>query len=242
GRGTLGEGVVEIYRPDGTLVKEFAAGGPLAEPWAVVKAPKGFGAFGGDILVGNVADGHITVYDAKGNLVTQLKDGLGNPIAINGLWGLSFGHGTAANGPTTTLFFNAGIGGYRHGLVGPLVAIEPGELERGGRGGGGAVGGPGGAPGWGWASGGWAGGGRGPLAPRSGSPIRRTAAGAGAVSSEVRDLPGVSSQARAARPPNGCWWRPTCISSRVATTCFIFRGSALNFPVISRCPKSPRRV
>jgi uncharacterized protein (TIGR03118 family) len=130
GPGKLGQGVVDIYTPDGTLVKEFASGGPLAEPWAVVQAPKGFGAFGGDILVGNVADGHITVYDAKGNLVTQLKDGLGNPIAINGLWGLSFGHGSAANGPTTTLFFNAGIGGYRHGLFGSLQAIEPVELER----------------------------------------------------------------------------------------------------------------
>jgi hypothetical protein len=42
-------------------------------------------------------------------------------IVINGLWALEFGNGATA-GPTTILFFTAGIGDEGHGLFGTITA------------------------------------------------------------------------------------------------------------------------
>ena len=69
------------------------AHGHLNSPWGLVIAPAGFGAFGGDLLVGNFGDGAIHAY----NLTTgvergQLTNTDGNPILINGLWALRFGN------------------------------------------------------------------------------------------------------------------------------------------------------
>jgi uncharacterized protein (TIGR03118 family) len=121
----VGDGFVDVFSTDGTLLQRLVANGPLNAPWGVAIAPKGFGMFRNDLLVGNVADGHINAFDPKtGEFVGELKDGLGNPIAVDGLWALRFGNGGAA-GDTNTLFFNAGIGGYQHGLFGSLQIIDP---------------------------------------------------------------------------------------------------------------------
>ena len=130
GGGTVvGDGFVDVYSTDGALLQRLVANGPLNAPWGVAIAPAGFGVFSNDLLVGNVADGHINAFDpATGDFVGALTDGLGNPIAINGLWGLHFGNGVGAGDPQT-LFFNAGIGGYRHGLFGSLQIIDPVTLS-----------------------------------------------------------------------------------------------------------------
>ncbi len=121
----VGDGFVDVFSTDGTLLQRLVANGPLNAPWGVAIAPTGFGVFSNDLLVGNVADGHINAFDpTTGAFVSELKDGLGNPIAIDGLWALHFGNGGAA-GDTNTLFFNAGIGGYQHGLFGSLQIIDP---------------------------------------------------------------------------------------------------------------------
>jgi hypothetical protein len=44
----------------------------------------------------------------------------GNPIQINGLWGLRFGNGTF--GTRRTLIFSAGIADEDHGLLGEITA------------------------------------------------------------------------------------------------------------------------
>jgi uncharacterized protein (TIGR03118 family) len=120
-----GDGFIDVFQTDGTFMRRFTSGGPLEEPWGMVVAPATFGKFGGDLLVGNVGNGHIDAYDLKsGRWEGMLLDGRGNPIAINGLWGLEFGNGSAGTDPNT-LYFTAGIGGYRHGLYGSLRAIEP---------------------------------------------------------------------------------------------------------------------
>jgi uncharacterized protein (TIGR03118 family) len=123
-----GDGFIDVYTTDGTFVERFTSGGPLEEPWGMAVAPGGFGKFGGDLLVGNVGNGHIDAYKLTGPDAGQfdgaLLDGRGNPIAVNGLWGLAFGNGHAGTDPNT-LYFNAGIGGYQHGLFGSLQAIEP---------------------------------------------------------------------------------------------------------------------
>jgi len=81
-----------------------------------------FGQFSGSLLVGNFGDGRINAFSqATGTLLGQLQDTFGNPMTINGLWGLNFGNG-AHQAPTTTLFFTAGIGAEDHGLFGSIIS------------------------------------------------------------------------------------------------------------------------
>ena len=83
-------------------------------------APASFGAFAGDLLVGNFGDGAIHAYDpTTGVEKGQLKNTDDNPILINGLWALRFGNGTLAT--DGTLVFTAGIGDEAHGLLGEIT-------------------------------------------------------------------------------------------------------------------------
>jgi uncharacterized protein (TIGR03118 family) len=89
-------------------------------------APRGFGPFGGDLLVGNFGDGLINAYNPRsGRFDGQLTNKDGNPIQIDGLWALRFGNGTI--GTPDSLLFSAGIADEDHGLVGEIV------VRRGGR-------------------------------------------------------------------------------------------------------------
>jgi uncharacterized protein (TIGR03118 family) len=128
------DGFVDIYSTEGVLLTKLAAHGPLNEPWGVALAPSTFGKFGGDLLIGNVGDGHISAFNlTTKKLDGQLTDGLGRTISIGGLWGLMFGSGGNNGGDPNTLYFTAGIGRYQHGLFGSLQAIEPIQLQHSGR-------------------------------------------------------------------------------------------------------------
>ncbi len=117
-----GNGFVDVFNTDGTLMTRFASHGTLNSPWGLALAPASFGQFGDDILVGNFGDGRINVFDTSGNFKGQLLDPEGNPLTINGLWSLQFGSGAANNGPTNQLFFTAGIADESHGLFGFIEA------------------------------------------------------------------------------------------------------------------------
>jgi hypothetical protein len=54
----------------------------------------------------------------------QLHSATGAPLEIDGLWGLAFGNGAAANGPANTLFFSAGSGDEQHGVFGTIVVAR----------------------------------------------------------------------------------------------------------------------
>jgi uncharacterized protein (TIGR03118 family) len=125
-------GYVDEYDLDGHLLARVAASGPLNAPWGMTVAPKGFGPFGGDLLVGNFGDGHVNVFhESSGHrwrYEGSLKDTHGRPIAINGLWGLAFGNGAMA-GARSTLYFTAGPHTWRgsseqsvHGVLGTISA------------------------------------------------------------------------------------------------------------------------
>jgi uncharacterized protein (TIGR03118 family) len=109
-------GVVDIFDTDGHLLtpNHFAANaggaGPLENPWGIVQAPAHFGAFSNDILIGNVeGDGNINAFDpTTGAFLGPLRHPDGTPIAIPGLWDLTFGGGSHVNGRTNQLFFDAG--------------------------------------------------------------------------------------------------------------------------------------
>jgi uncharacterized protein (TIGR03118 family) len=128
-----GNGYVDVYDLNGNLLGRLISNGPLNSPWGLAVAPALFGSFSNDLLVGNFGDGMINAFDpATGASLGDLTDASGNPIQIEGLWGLAFGNGANA-GPTNTLFFTAGIGNgdpiESHGLFGDIVSTpEPSTL------------------------------------------------------------------------------------------------------------------
>jgi uncharacterized protein (TIGR03118 family) len=121
----VGNGFVDIFDTSGNLVKRLISQGGLNSPWGLAKAPGNFGEFSNDLLVGNFGDGAIHAYDpSTGDPKGVLSDKLGNPISIDGLWGMQFGNGLN-NQPLNTLFFAAGPGGEAHGLYGRVDVPEP---------------------------------------------------------------------------------------------------------------------
>lgn len=116
-----GAGIVDIYNSDGSFVKRFVSHVQLNAPWAAVKAPAGFwGAdsnIEGVILIGNFGDGHINAFDADGSFLGQLR-AHGNPIVIDGLWGLAFTPATSTVINHNRLYFAAGPDDETHGLFG----------------------------------------------------------------------------------------------------------------------------
>jgi uncharacterized protein (TIGR03118 family) len=131
-------GVVDIFDTDGHLLtpNHFAANapgaGPLENPWGVVQAPADFGAFSNDILIGNVeGDGNINAFDpTTGAYLGHLTRPDGTPIAIPGLWDLTFGGDSPANGLPKQLYFDAGPNVPNpagNGLFGRIIAGGEGD-------------------------------------------------------------------------------------------------------------------
>lgn len=125
-----GHGFIDVFDMNGTFVQRLVSQGSLNSPWGLAVAPTQFGAFGGDLLVGNFGDGMIHAYNATtGAFSGTLDNSKGSPLVIQGLWGLDFGNGAHSQG-LNTLFFTAGIPGpgavEDHGLFGTLDATpEP---------------------------------------------------------------------------------------------------------------------
>jgi len=116
-----GNGFVDVFSPNGDLLQRLVSRGRLDSPWAVTLAPASFGAFGGDILVGNFGDGHVNAYDpGTGAFQGELSGPSGGPIAIDGLWGLRFSPTTPGATPNT-LFFTAGLNHEADGLLGTIT-------------------------------------------------------------------------------------------------------------------------
>jgi uncharacterized protein (TIGR03118 family) len=116
-----GHGFVDVFSTKGKLRHRLVKHGRLDSPWGVAVAPKGFGAFGGALLVGNFGDGAINAYRrSDGKFLGRLHDGSGRPLTIDGLWGLRFGNGTFA--AKNQLVFSAGPAGESHGLLGTITA------------------------------------------------------------------------------------------------------------------------
>ena len=123
-------GYVDEFDLDGNLLARVAHKGPMNAPWGLAVAPRSFGPFGGDLLVGNFGDGLINAYRRSGSgwaFDGTLHNRHGRPLVVNGLWALSFGNGGMA-GDTDTLFFSSGPHDWYgptelgvHGLVGSIA-------------------------------------------------------------------------------------------------------------------------
>jgi uncharacterized protein (TIGR03118 family) len=121
-----GHGLIDLLDPETGAFHRFAtgsdAGGKLREissPWGVALAPNSFGKHGGDLLVGNFGTGTIMTFGIDGKFHGLLRGLNHHPIAIEGLWGLTFGNGGRAGNPDA-LFFAAGPTDESHGLFGSL--------------------------------------------------------------------------------------------------------------------------
>ena len=123
-----GSGFVEIFTPDGKHIAHLQHGPWLNSPWGVVWTPRDFGVFSNTILIGNFGSGKIAAFNGFTykfiGFVKNLDDSV---LSINGLWALAFGNGGNA-GPSTTLFFSAGLNDEADGLFGTLTA-SPSEQD-----------------------------------------------------------------------------------------------------------------
>jgi uncharacterized protein (TIGR03118 family) len=121
-----GNGFVSVFDENGVLQQTLISGNHLASPWGVTLAPKGFGQFGGDLLVGNFsfAASEINAFDPiTGAWLGTIPIDTGSNTP-GGLWAIAFGNGTS--GDSNTLFFTDGINGETNGLFGSIRAVpEP---------------------------------------------------------------------------------------------------------------------
>jgi uncharacterized protein (TIGR03118 family) len=125
-----GRGVVDAFATDGTFLGRVATHGPLNAPWGLAWAPANFGRFSNDLLVGNFGDGRINAYrwdGTKWHKDGQLKTSDGEPLVIDGLWGIMFGGGVNVvnDGQANELFFAAGPNDESAGAFGKIVADNP---------------------------------------------------------------------------------------------------------------------
>lgn len=125
-----GFGYVSAFDANGNFLKRIASGGNLNAPWGLALAPANFGALSNALLVGNFGDGAINGYDPNtGTFLGTLSDTNGNPLSIQGLWGITFGNG-GNGGSKDTLYFAAGPDDEDHGLFGKVNAVpEPGLIS-----------------------------------------------------------------------------------------------------------------
>jgi uncharacterized protein (TIGR03118 family) len=124
-----GNGIVSVFDLQGNFLGRVATDGSLNSPWGLAIAPASFGAFAGDLLVGNFGDGRINAFDLGSNMFEGQLTGLtGNPLEIDGLWGLMPGNGGNGGNPLS-IYFSAGPDDEAHGLFGVIAAVpEPATL------------------------------------------------------------------------------------------------------------------
>lgn len=130
-----GKGAVDMFDTSGKLLARIVKGGTMNSPWGVTLAPASFGALEGKLLVGNIGDGKISVFDlpdtsnADGygygygssssesiptaKQLGMLGDDSGKVLVVDGLWGL-------AVSPSGNLSFAAGPSDEKHGAYGTL--------------------------------------------------------------------------------------------------------------------------
>jgi uncharacterized protein (TIGR03118 family) len=119
-------GFVDSFTTAGVLIRHFAAHGPLHSPWGIAIAPPDFGPMSNALLItNNISRGRVNAFDTgSGAFLGPLRDASGQPIEIDGLWGIQFGHDGGPNGTHNQLFFTAGSNNYGDGIFGVITLAE----------------------------------------------------------------------------------------------------------------------
>lgn len=119
-----GLGRVDVFSPRGKLLARLQNGPWFNAPWGMALASSDFGIYSHDVLVGQFGSGEILAFNAvTGKFEGKLNGTDGNPIHIDGIWGIAFGNDASA-GPATTLYFASGPDHESNGLFGSLTAVE----------------------------------------------------------------------------------------------------------------------
>jgi uncharacterized protein (TIGR03118 family) len=126
---TYTNNIVDAFSTSGAFLGRVGTGGTLNDPWGLAIAPSSFGSLAGDLLVGNLASGQISVFGIGSNntftALGLLNGTNGSPIVIPDLWSLYVGN-NVASGSNQQLYFTAGSNGYSAGLLGVIQAVpEP---------------------------------------------------------------------------------------------------------------------
>ncbi len=117
-------GFVDVFKEDGTLVKELIRGLPLNQAWGIALAPNNFGPLSNTLLVSNNSvKGTINAFNPKtGEFVGAISEH-GKPIVLNNLWAVVFGGGNSNSGPSNELFVTVGQGIGTAELAGTYASI-----------------------------------------------------------------------------------------------------------------------
>jgi uncharacterized protein (TIGR03118 family) len=116
-----GTGLISVFKTNGQFVRRFTSSSKLNAPWGIARAPSNFAKFSNTILVGNFGDGRISAFNAAtGKFRGQLGEYFGQPIAIDGLWGIAFGNGKGGT-IRNALYFTAGPFDESQGLYGRIL-------------------------------------------------------------------------------------------------------------------------
>ena len=103
------KGKLVEYTLGGALVRIYKDNMRLNAPWGVEIAPQNFGKFSGAVLVANFGGaGYVSAFNSTtGDFLGYLNKAEGEPVAIEGIWGLQFGNGVSL-GDSDALYFAAG--------------------------------------------------------------------------------------------------------------------------------------
>jgi hypothetical protein len=77
------------------------------------------------LVSNNVTRGEINAFDpTSGEFLGPLRDASGQPMIIDNVWALQFGHDGGPGTAHNQLFFTAGPGNYGNGLFG-VIMVAP---------------------------------------------------------------------------------------------------------------------
>lgn len=140
-------GAVAEFDLDGTFIRRLVispdtdgfADSELRNPWGLAIAPANFGPLSNTMLVANFGDGTIAGFDLTTmQFVDFLRDNAGEPIIVDGIWGMTFGNGVRL-GDLDALYYAAGPNSEIDGTFGsirltstlcPVIATQPAPLTQ----------------------------------------------------------------------------------------------------------------
>ncbi len=126
-----GYGYISEFDLEGRYLASYEHGLFLNAPWGLAIAPDDFGALSGALLAANFGDGTIIAFDrTTRRFIDYLRDRNGEPVVIDGIWGLTYGNGDQL-GRTNHLYFTAGPNNEEDGIFGKLFhfPFEIGDMN-----------------------------------------------------------------------------------------------------------------